>query len=80
MLGAGFFGNPVPLAGRRRQVGSMVTRLVEPKLDRLPDGRYMQTNWMHNRCANLVQVGATTVYVVNDYGVMVPVESWEARC
>ena len=80
MVDVGFFGKPVPLAGPRRQVGSTVTRLVEPRLARLPDGRYEQTHWMWNRCAQLVQVGATTIYVVNDYGVMVPVESWEARC
>jgi len=80
MVDVGFFGKPVPLSGQRRQAGSTVARLVEPKLDRLPDGRYKQTHWMWNRCANLVQVGATTVYVVNDFGVMVPVASWEARC
>lgn len=80
MVDVGFFGKPVPLAGRRREAGSPVVRLVERRLERLTDGRYMQTNWMHNRCANLVQVGATTIYVIDDYGVLVPVESWEARC
>lgn len=80
MLGGEFFGKAVPLTGQRRQAGSTVVRLVEPKLDRLPDGRYEQTHWMRNRCENVVQVGATTIYVVNDFGVMVPVASWEQRC
>jgi len=80
MVDVGFFGKPVPLAGQRRRTGSTVARLVEPKLDRLPDGRYEHTQWMWNRCARLVQVGSTTIYVVNDYGVMVPVDSWGDQC
>jgi hypothetical protein len=31
---------------------------------------------MENRCCNRVQVGARTVYVINDYGFLVPVEDW----
>lgn len=80
MVDVGFFGKPVPLAGQRRSTGSTVARLVVPELVRLKDGRYLLTHWMRNRCENLVPVGAQTIFVVDDYGVMVPVDSWEARC
>lgn len=81
MVDVGFFGKPVPLAGARRPVRAPASaRAPSPEIRRLSDGRYVVTNWMRNRCENLMQVGATTIYVVNDYGCLVPVDSWEARC
>lgn len=80
-MDVGFFGKAVPLAGQHRKPSHPVhSRGVFPMPERLNDGRYLVTSWMRNRCENLVQVGASTIYVVNDYGVMVPVESWGAQC
>ena len=77
MVDIAFFGKQVPLAGQRKPPStSRITRLVWPEYERLPDGRYLIERWMENRCCNRVQVGARTVYVVNDYGVLVPVEDW----
>jgi hypothetical protein len=50
------------------------------RLERLRDGRYLATNWMTNRCEREVQFGAEAIYVVNDYGDMVMVESWGDQC
>ncbi|KGH03986.1 hypothetical protein [Comamonas thiooxydans] len=76
-LDPAFFGKVVPLAGLRKPLStSRITRLVWPTYDRLSDGRYLIEHWMNNRCCNRVQVGARTVYVVNDYGFLVPVEDW----
>lgn len=74
-----FFGRKVvPLGGQHRPPAALVyARGSFPVPERLPDGRYIVRNWMRNRCENLVQVGATTIYVVNDYGWMVPVHSWD---
>ena len=72
-----FFGKAVPLAGQRRGAAPLVaTRTTWPQLERLTDGRYLGTSWMRNRCENLIEAGARTVYVVNDYGTLVPVEDW----
>lgn len=72
-----FFGKTVPLAGQRKQSkGSMVARLIKPELERLSDGRYLRTQHMQNRCCNDMEVGHRLVYVMNDYGFLVPVEDW----
>lgn len=72
-----FFGKVVPLAGQRKQgQGSTITRLVRPELERLPDGRYLCTKHMQNRCCNDMEVGHRLVYVMNDYGFLVLVEDW----
>ena len=72
-----FFGQTVPLAGQRKQSkGSMVARLIKPELERLSDGRYLRTQHMQNRCCNDMEVGHRLVYVMNDYGFLVPVEDW----
>lgn len=74
-LDPAFFGKAVPLAGLRKPPStSRVTRLVWPTYERLSDGRYLIERWMENRCCNLVQVGARTVCVVDDYGSLVAVE------
>lgn len=74
-LNPAFFGAVVPLACQRKQQTPLAPmRTLLPDLERLPDGRYLQTIWMRDRCENLVEVGARTVYVVNDYGFLVPVE------
>lgn len=84
-----FFGKVVPLAGLRRPPPAPGTQSVRastyprgpsPDLERLSDGRYLETNWMTNRCGCEVQIGATAIYVVNDYGVMVLVECWGDQC
>lgn len=72
-----FFGKVVPLAGQRRKSQvSTVARLVRPDLERLPDGRYLRTSHMQNRCCNDMEVGSRLVYVMNDYGFLVQVEDW----
>lgn len=72
-----FFGKTVPLAGQRKQVkGSTITRLVEPELERLPDGRYLRTQHMQSRCCNRVEVGSRSVCVMDDHGYLVVVEDW----
>ena len=74
-LNPAFFGKVVPLAGQRKPAGaSRITRLVWPTYKRLSDGRYLIEHWMENRSCNLVQVGSTTVCVVDDYGSLVVVE------
>ena len=74
-LNPAFFGKVVPLAGQRKLPStSRITRLVWPEYERLPDGRYLIERWMENRCCNVVQVGSTTVCVVDDYGSLVAVE------
>ena len=77
MVDLAFFGKTVPLAGQRKQPSqSRVTKLVWPGYERLNDGRYVVSHWMESRCCNVMQVGSVTVCVVNDYGVLVPVEDW----
>ena len=72
-----FFGKVVPLAGQRKPPStSTITRLLQPHLERMCDGRYMHRVTMENRCGNPIEVGARTVYVFNDYGFLVPVEDW----
>ena len=72
-----FFGKVVPLAGQRKQVlGSTITRLVRPELERLPDGRYLGTKHMQNRCCNDMEVGSRLVYVMDDHGYLVQVADW----
>lgn len=74
-LDPAFFGKVVPLAGQRRPPSPLVpTRTLVPGLERLPDGRYLQTTWMRDCYENLVEVGSRTVYVVGDYGFLVAVE------
>lgn len=81
MVDIAFFGKVVPLAGQRKQPSaSGITKLVRPSCERLNDGRYVVKHWMTDRCCNDMQVGSITVYVVNDYGVMVPVEDWGRPC
>lgn len=81
MVDIAFFGKAVPLAGQRKQPSaSGITKLVWPSYERLNDGRYVVKHWMTDRCCNDMQVGSITVYVVNDYGVMVPVEDWGRPC
>jgi hypothetical protein len=77
MVDVAFFGTPVPLAGAKKPPsGSTITRLISQDLERLPDGRYLRTQSMENRCCNAIEVGARVVGVINDYGVWVPVENW----
>ena len=74
-LDPAFFGKAVPLAGLRKPLStSRITRLVWPTYNRLSDGRYLIEHWMNNRCCNRVQVGSSTVCVVDDYGNLVAVE------
>ena len=82
MVNVGFFGKPVPLAGQRRKPSAPIAhaRAPWPVLDRLSSGRHLQTNWMRNRCENVVQYGATTLYVVDNFGDLVPVQSWGDQC
>ncbi len=80
-LDTAFFGKVVPLAGERKPPStSRITRLVWPTYDRLSDGRYLIKRWMENRCCNVVQVGSTTVYVVDDWGNLVAVEDRGRAC
>ena len=68
-LNPAFFGKTVPLAGQRKQsLGSTITRLIKPELERLPDGRYLQTQSMQNRCCIDMEVGSRLVYVMDDHG------------
>lgn len=77
MVDIAFFGKPVPLAGQRKQgQGSTITRLLKPELERLSDGRYLQTRHMQNRCCNDVEVGSRLVYVMDDHGSLVQVADW----
>ena len=73
-----FFGKTVPLAGQRRETlpKSTITRLIRPGYERLSDGRYLVTHWMRNRCENYVECGSRSVYVMDDHGDLVFVESW----
>ncbi|WP_050874977.1 hypothetical protein [Comamonas testosteroni] len=74
-LNPAFFGKVVPLAGERKPPSvSRITRLVWPTYAREVDGRYLVKRWMENRCCNVVQVGSTTVCVVDNYGNLVAVE------
>lgn len=74
-LNPAFFGKVVPLAGQRKPPStSRITRLVWPTYERLNDGRYQIEHWMHNRCGNKIQVGSTTLCVVDNYGSLVAVE------
>lgn len=77
-----FFGKVVPLAGVRRPPPTSIVYARAPwvRLERLRDGRYLATSWMTNRCEHAVQFGAEVIYVVNDYGDMVMVESWGDQC
>ena len=76
-LNPAFFGKPVPLAGQRKpSLGSTITRLIKPELERLPDGRYLQTQSMQNRCCINMEVGSRLVYVMDDHGYLVQVEDW----
>ena len=70
-----FFGKTVPLAGQRRETlpKSTITRLIRPSYERLSDGRYLVTHWMHGRCGPM-QTGGITVCVMNEYGFLVVVE------
>lgn len=75
MVDIAFFGKQVPLAGQRKPPStSRITRLVWPTYQRLSDGRYLIERWMENRSCNVVQVGSTTVCVVDDWGNLVAVE------
>lgn len=77
MVNIAFIGKPVPLAGHRKQSqDSTITRLVKPELERLSDGRYLQTQSMQNRCCIDMEVGSRLVYVMNDHGYLVQVEDW----
>lgn len=77
MVNIAFFGKPVPLAGQRKQSqGSTITRLVKPELERLPDGRYLRTQQMQNRCCIDIEVGSRLVYVMDDHGYLVLVADW----
>lgn len=70
-----FFGKVVPLAGQRRQsTAPSITRQITPKLERLSDGRYLETMHMQNRCCNDEEVGSRLVYVMDDHGYLVLVE------
>ena len=77
MVDIAFFGKQVPLAGQRKQSqGSTIARLIKPELERLVDGRYLQTQHMQNRCCNDVEVGPRLVYVMDDHGYLVKVADW----
>lgn len=77
MVDIAFFGKAVALAGQRKQSqGSTITRLVKPELERLPDGRYLRTQHMQNRCCIDMEVGSRLVYVVDDYGDLIQVDDW----
>lgn len=72
-----FFGKVVPLAGERKQPSqSRITKLLQPNMERLNDGRYLHTVTMQNRCCNAMEVGARLVYVTDDHGDLVLVEDW----
>ena len=71
-----FFGKTVPLAGQRRAPSNVMARTSAPQYERLSDGRYLVTYWMRNRCENLVECGSRSVYVMDDHGDLVFVESW----
>ena len=72
-----FFGKPVPLAGQRKPASkSTITRLLQPNMDRLNDGRYLHTVTMQNRFCNAMEVGARLVYVTDDHGDSVLVADW----
>ena len=74
-LNPAFFGKVVPLAGQRKPPSaSRITRLVWPTYNRDTDGHYRIEHWMQNRCCNVVQVGSSTVCVVDNYGNLVAVE------
>lgn len=83
-----FFGKVVPWTGLRRPPPPPNVRPVHPvysrgpmrNMEQLPDGRHIETFTMRNSYEQEVQFGATTIYVVNDYGVMVPTECWGAQC
>lgn len=69
-----FFGKTVPLAGQRKlSTQSPVTGLIHSTYERLSDGRYLVTHWIHGRCG-LMQTGGITVCVMNEYGFLVVVE------
>ncbi|MEG0923347.1 MAG: hypothetical protein RSG22_18300 [Comamonas sp.] len=76
MVDVAFFGKPVPLAGQRRPASNVIARTSTPKYERLNDGRYLVTHWMRNRCENYVECGSRSVYVMDDHGDLVFVESW----
>lgn len=77
MVDIAFFGKQVPLAGQRKpRSQSRVTKLLQPNLERLSDGRYLHTVTMQNRCCNTIEVGARQVYVMDDFGYPVLVEEW----
>lgn len=72
-------------AGGRRKPPSKVQMPPRPKswyasswpeITPMTDGRYRLTYWTRNRCEQKVQVGATQVCVVGDYGFLVVVDSW----
>jgi hypothetical protein len=47
------FGKVVPLGGERKPPSaSRITRLLQPHLDRMSDGRHMHRVTMENRCGN----------------------------
>jgi NADH dehydrogenase FAD-containing subunit len=70
-----FFGKVVPLTGQRKQQqGTTIARLIKPHLERLSDGRYLQTQFMQNRCCNDIEVGSRQAYVMDDYGYLVRVD------
>lgn len=77
MVNIAFFGKPVPLAGQRKpSLSSTITRLIKPELERLPDGRYLQTQSMQNRCCIDMEACLRLVYVMDDHGWPVQVADW----
>lgn len=76
-LNPAFFGKVVPLAGQRKQPSkSTITRLLQPHLDRMSDGRYLHTVTMEGRCCIPIEVGPRRVCVMDDFGYPVLVEEW----
>lgn len=76
-LNPAFFGKVVPLSGQRKPpTKSPITRLLQPHLDRMSDGRYMHLVIMENRCGNTIEVGARRIYVMDEHGDIVLVDDW----
>ena len=71
-----FFGKVVPLAGQRKPpTTSGIARLEWATYDREMGGRYLIKRWMENRCCNPVQLGRSTICMVDSYGNLVVVEN-----
>ena len=69
-----FFGKTVPLAGAKRPVSNVIQKTITHEFKRMADGRYLGSKWMENRCCNSMEVSSRVIYVVDNFGDLVPVE------